>query len=287
MTGFFLKKKKSGFLGLFLLCCTHLYAQKTELGGLIGPTYYWGDIVNNIELSNVKLGGSFFVRYHYTPRVAFRANLSYARVTGADSVTGATVWQTNRNLSFWTHIVEASGVVEYNILRDENTGRKINNRGIPYVYGGLAVFYFNPKATNPISGKEVALQPLQLNGVSYSRVALSIPIGLGYRYYLNRNWQVGFEFGLRYSLSSYIDDVGGKSIYPKLESLNGDDARVLWSPSPKRLGQIQETGSTYVGGPEGKERGKNEWVSDVYFLTGITVSYRLWPGENTRSPRIH
>jgi hypothetical protein len=280
--------KKTGlFIWLFLLPLVQLFAQKTEIGGLVGPTYYWGDINNNLQFRNIRLGGSAFIRYHLSPRYSLRANLSYARVTGADSISRGSSWQINRNLSFWTDIFEISGIVEYNLRPDDNMGRKVTTRGIPYVYGGLGLFHFNPKSNNPITGEVVELQPLKLNGVSYSKNAICIPIGVGYRYYLNRKWQIGVELGMRYSLSSYVDDIDGNSIYPEMKSLESDDARIMWSTSTARINEIKRSGTTYVAGPQGKNRGKNEIVSDVYFIGGVTVSYRLWPGQTIRCPRVY
>lgn len=282
----FLDKKK--FLLFFLFCLfSRVYAQKSEVGGLIGPSYYWGDIVNNIQMPNIRIGGSVFYRYHYSPKIAFRANLSYARIRGADSISRGSSWQINRNLSFWTDIYELSGVVEYNLIPDNNKGRRVKTRSIPYVFGGIGIFHFNPKANNPITGEVNELQPLKLNGNSYSLNAICIPLGVGYRFYLNRRWQIGLEVGMRYSLSSYIDDVNGKSTYPNQETLKSDEARIMYSPTERRIESIRAQGNTYVAGPDGKERGKNEYISDVYFITGVTVSYRLWPGLSVRCPRIY
>jgi hypothetical protein len=280
-------KKKGFFLLFFSFTLIQLHAQKTEVGGLIGPSYYWGDINNNVQYRNMRLGGSFFIRQHLTPRYSLRANLSYARITGADSISKGSVWQTNRNLSFWTDIFELSGIVEYNLIPDDNAGRKMKSRSIPYVYGGIGVFHFNPKSNNPITGEVEKLQPLKLNGEGYSKIAVCIPIGVGYRFYLNRRWQIGIELGMRYSLSSYIDDIDGNALYPNIETLPNDEARIMYNTSKERIDLIKSTGSTNVWGSDGKPRGKNELVSDVYFIGGLTVSYRLWPGQNIRCPRIY
>jgi hypothetical protein len=279
--------RRNVFFFVFVLQTGVLFAQKVELGGLIGGSYYWGDIVNTFQPTNVGPAATFFVRYHLNPRVALRGNFAYARIKGADSISAGSTWQRNRNLAFYSDIFELSGVVEYNLVPDGNMNRKVKTRAIPYVFGGLGVFHFNPKATNPITGKVVELQPLKLNGVSYSRTSLCIPIGVGYRFYLNHRWQIGVELSMRYSLTSYLDDVAGSSVYPDVNDLPNDDARVLYYPTKYRLDAIKSTGSTFVGGGKGNERGKNEIVSDVYFIGGVTFSYRIWPGQAVRCPRIY
>lgn len=287
MTIHLTRSKRELLLCLLFFSLLKVSAQKSDVGVIIGPTYYWGDVVNNVELRNIRLGGSIFFRYHLTPKVALRGSVSYARVTGADSISRGSPWQVNRNLSFWTDIFEVSGIVEYNLKHDYNTGRDLKTRGIPYIFGGIGIFHFNPKSNNPITGEVNELQPLKLNGVSYSLNALCIPVGIGYRYYVNRRLQIGVEIGMRYSLSSYVDDVDGNSVYPQMESLQSDDARIMYSPSNTRIESIKAHGTTYIGGPDGKERGKNELVSDVYFIAGVTVSYRLWPGQAVRCPRVY
>lgn len=287
MTKHISRFKEKILVCLLLLTFVKVYAQKNEIGGMIGPSYCWSDVANNFETKNIRLGASLFFRHHLNPLFSLRASLSYARVMGADSLSEGSTWQTNRNLSFWTDIFEVSGIVEYNLVPDDNIGRKVKKRGIPYVFAGIGFFHFNPKSNNPITGEVNELQPLKLNGVSYSLNALCIPLGFGYRYYLNRRWQIGVEFGMRYSLSSYIDDVKGTSIYPTMEEMESDDARIMYNPSLIRLENIRNHGTTYIGGSDGKPRGKNGNISDVYFITGVTVSYRLWPGEAARCPRVY
>lgn len=269
------------------------YAQKSEIGIIAGGSYYYGDIVNTLQLGTVKVGGSFFMRYHLNPRLAIRGNLSYAQLGGSDAGGNSTEWQKFRNLSFTTDIIEFSGVAEYNLLEDKNKGRRLRTPFIPYVYGGVGLFHFNPKAINPVSGQEVALRPLALNGKVYSPYALCIPFGAGFRYYLNRNWQIGLDLGIRYSLSSYIDDVAGNSFYPQIADLNSDDARVLYNPNQSRIARIKAGEGNNIGGSNGKKRGKNEIISDMYVIGGVSISYRIWPrgarsygGRRIRSPRF-
>ncbi len=271
------------------------HAQKTEVGVLLGGGYYWGDIVNTFQPSTIKPGGSLFVRYHLDSRMAVRGNFSYTTIGGSDVDSKDSKWQVARNFSFKTNIVELSGVLEYNLLPDKNKGRRLRSFFVPYVYGGLGVFYFDPRAINPVTGNEVKLRPLKLDGGGYSPVALCIPLGVGFRAYLTRNWQIGFDIGARYSLSSHLDDVTGNSVYPSINDMASDDARVMFDPSRKRVYHIKESGNTYSpSAKEGKVRGKNELVSDVYFIGGVTLSYRIWPrgarsygGKAIRCPRFY
>lgn len=278
----------------FLMTFTQVNGQKTEVGGILGLSYYWGDIVNDFQPATMKPGGSFFIRYHMDPRLALRASLSYAKLGGEDAASKNSEFQRRRNLSFETNVIELAAVAEFNLIPDKNKGRRLRTFLVPYVYGGLGVFYFDPTAVNPITGQEVRLRPLKLEGTSYSPIAMCIPLGVGTRFYLTRNWQIGFDLGMRYSLSSHIDDVDGQSTYPMPEELTSDDQRIMYNPDPVRIALIRETGSTEVWGRNGKPRGKNELISDVYFIYGVSLSYRIWPkgarsygGRAIRCPRFY
>lgn len=275
-------------------CVQKSFAQKTEIGLLAGGSYYWGDIVNTWQPSTINAAGSFFMRYHLNSRMAIRGSASYTKLGGADNVPQSSAFQQFRNFTFTTDIIELSGVFEYNLLEDRNKGRRIKTRFVPYVYAGLGVFRFNPKAVNPITGKELELMPLKLDGDRYSLIALNIPFGLGFRTYLTRNWQIGFDLGFRYSLSSHIDDVDGNSIYPQMKDLPNEDARIMYNPNEPRIARIRAGESSFIAGSNGKPRGKNELISDVYVIGGVTLSYRIWPkgarsygGRAIRCPRFY
>jgi hypothetical protein len=251
-------------------------AQKIELGMLAGGSYYYGDIVNySFQPESIKPAGGVFIRYHITPSLSLRGNLMYCRIFGADSnltYSNDTKWQKERNLAFYSDIFELSGIFEYNLIADENKGRKIRDRFIPYVFGGIGVFYFEPKAIHPITGQPIALRPLKLDGTSYSPVAYAMPLGAGIRVYVNKNWQIGLEFGMRFTTTSHLDDIDGSSKYPNPEKLASDDARIMASRNKNSLNPVTQM----VPNISGKPRGKIDYITDIYFINGVTVSYRFW-----------
>jgi hypothetical protein len=89
----------------------------------------------------------------------------------------------------------------------------------------VGVFYHNPKAmapetdqlgnSIPEAGKWVALQALGTEGQysdaydvkPYSKVQISVPIGLGFSYKIGNNLDFSFEIGYRILFTDYIDDV--------------------------------------------------------------------------------
>ena len=126
------------YLIVFLSIGSIGYAQKSEIGVLGGGSYYYGDIVNNFQPQTIRPSFGVFLRYHLNKRVSLRGNFMYCRVGGADSNLTRTPqyqWQKDRNLAFYSDIFELSGMVEYNLVEDQNKGRRIKNRLIPYVLG--------------------------------------------------------------------------------------------------------------------------------------------------------
>lgn len=274
---------------IILLMVNRSYAQKTEIGVLLGGSYYYGDIVNTVAIQSQAIhpAGGIFLRKHLSKKFCIRGNFMYARVGAADSNLAAsaeTAFQLSRNLAFYADIFEVSGVVEYNLIEDHNKGRRIKNRFIPYIYGGLGLFYFEPKAIHPITGNPISLRPLKLDGSSYSPIALAVPLGLGFRYYLNKNWQLGFDLGMRLTSTSHLDDIAGNSRYADPATLPSEDARIMLDRS---------VDGQYSAG--GAKRGKLAFITDVYFIGGVTLTYRLWPngagggfrGAAVRCPRFY
>ncbi len=280
---------------LFLYCAatTNVYAQKTEFGVLAGGSYYYGDIVSsNIEPKSVGPAFGIFLRHHYNKKIAFRGNLMYCRVQGADSnlvLRSDTKWQKARNLAFYSDIIEISGIVEYNLIKDQNKGRRVKNTTVPYVFAGLGFFYFEPKAIHPISGKPINLRPLQLEGSSYLPIALALPLGAGVRWYLTKNWQIGFELGMRLTSTSHLDDITGDSRYPDPATLPNDNARIMSVRNSNSVNADNQMATNFTGKP----RGKIAYITDIYFIGGVTLSYRLWPkgarsfqGKAIRCPKF-
>ncbi|MES2558617.1 MAG: DUF6089 family protein [Bacteroidota bacterium] len=281
-------KIRTFLLAIIFLAAGRSYAQKTEIGILLGGSYYYGDIINTtyIQSQAIHQAGGLFLRKHLNKKFCLRVNLMYARLGAADSNlidNTENIFQRKRNLAFFADVFEVSGVIEYNLIPDHNRGRRIKNRFIPYIYGGLGLFYFEPKAIHPITGNAIALRPLKLDGSSYSPVALAVPLGIGFRYYLTKNWQLGLDLGMRLTSTSHLDDITGDSRYPDPTTLASEDAVIMSDRSDGRLF------------PPGENRGKIRFITDVYFIGGVTLTYRLWPngagggfrGAAVRCPRFY
>jgi hypothetical protein len=196
--------------------------------------------------------------------------LNYGKISGDDAY-GSTAYQRDRNLSFESTILELSPQVEFNFFPYE-TGRS-DYAFTPYLFTGISVFTFNPKAY--LGNDLVELQPLGtegqgINGTKkYKRTALAIPIGGGFKFNVG-SFGVGIEVGARRSYSDYIDDVS--TVYPDpvlLQAANGSTAVLLSnrSFSSNDPSLVQPTFNY-------KQRGDAS-TKDWFVFGGVTIYFRL------------
>jgi len=228
-------------------------AQSLEVGLLFGASGYQGELNKNRFMS-------------------YRVGFTYGVVSASDA-NSEDEDRRNRNLNFRSKILELSLTGEFNFL-----GR--DRRLSPYIFGGVAIFSFNPQAE--YQGRRVDLQPLGTEGQGienfpskYSRVQLSIPLGAGLKFAINDRINLGVEFGLRKTFTDYLDDVSGDYVnYNELLAGNGQLAADLSNRTGELLGTdpVQLATGTQRGNPDSK---------DWYFISGLTLSYSLFDDNNS------
>ena len=149
----------------------------------------------------------------------------------------------------------------------------------PYLFGGLGVSYFNPKAE--IDGDLVELRPLgtegQFKGEEYFTVAGGWVYGFGIKIDLNYEWSLNLEVSGRRVFSDYIDDVS--TVYPEmddLEDLRGELAVRLSDRSPELFQEdpdfFTNNNIEFPVAGSGRQRG-NSSDRDNYVMIGIGIMY--------------
>jgi hypothetical protein len=139
---------------------------------------------------------------------------------------------------------------------------------------GIGGFYFNPKGRD-INGDWIYLKPLRTEGEGlpggpkqYSNYAICIPMGIAYRYYIQKTWSIGIEFSFRKTFTDYIDDVS-TTYYDKktLEKNFGSRSAQMSDPS---LGKI--AGAT-LPDASGKGAQRGDLNKDSYMSVQFTAGY--------------
>jgi hypothetical protein len=282
---------KSSFLVLFICFLrpvNRASAQGIELGLLLGASNYMGDLSNDgIVLGETHPAAGIFGRYNLGEKWALKGYVGYGRISGTDQ-NANTDLKKSRNLSFYTDLYEASLQLEFNLVRNSVRYSQNYKRIVPYVFVGIGVFNYNPKAD--LNGSTFELQPLGTEGQGttnyndrskYGLTQPVIPFGIGFRKKLSQRWSIGVELGARYTFTNYLDDIGGTYAEARVVGrAYGANAQLL----SDRSWELTPDGSTLF--KEGDPRSiKKIDMNDLYFTGGITLTY-IFPNTGMRCPRF-
>ena len=253
-------------------------AQKLEIGAWGGVANYFGDLNTNTSFQFVGPGAGLFVRNILSDRFALKHNINFGIVSFDESKTNDPQ-RVQRNLHFKSNIFELGSHVEFNFFPFEQGSDK--KFFTPYIFIGLSVFYFNPKAQ--YEGTWYELQPLGTEGQNdrnytgrepYRLISFSVPIGGGFKYSVGYNIQIGLEFGTRKTFTDYLDDVSTTYVSPL--SLPGGENSVAYELSDPSVDKI---------GRPGYQRGQST-KKDDFFYGGITVSYTFMQDKCPKPGRL-
>jgi hypothetical protein len=260
----------------FLLSISAVFSQRTHIGLFGGLAAYNGDLTDKYfpkKETNGALGVT--LNYELQDKIMLRGGITYSVVGGADRYSSKPDL-VSRNLAFETSIWEFSAVGEYYF------NNLYERRYSPYVFGGLALFRFNPYAYN--SGNKVFLRPLSTEGEglaaypdrkTYSLTQLAIPFGGGIKYAINDVWRIGLELGFRKLFTDYLDDVSTTYIDPNdLLAAKGQ----LAVDMSYRGDELAGGSATYPA--KGYLRGSSKY-KDMYYFLGLHLTYRLNSNKGT------
>ena len=258
-------------LGIGLLLCSlwavSASAQRLEIGGWLGSSFYFGDLNNHFSLNRPGLAGGGMARFNWNSRVSTKLGVSYGRIS-ADDADSNFDYERARNLSFRSDIVDGTLQMEFNFLPYTHGSR--DEFFTPYIALGGGICRFNPKTY--YKNEWVELNPLgtegQYLGSEYALLVPQLTYALGVKGDINRLWSINFEVSGRKLWTDYLDDVSGNYTDPaNLKSLRGNVAveladRSLLSPEGGTIGQPT------------RQRG-NGWKNDSYVFVGIGIMYNF------------
>jgi len=259
------------FITVFVFCSFFhvINAQNLHFTLMAGVSNYQGDLQSKrFTFNQAHPVFGIGAMYELSDKLFIRAAASFATVSSDDK--NGTL-NKDRNLSFSSPITEAQLGLEYDIF-------SLYERSFtPYIFAGIAAFRFNPSAIDS-AGNKVYLRQLStegqgfyLNRKLYDNKQIAIPFGGGIKMALSDDIRLKLEVGIRYLFTDYLDDVS--TTYP-------DGALLLATKGPQAVSLSYRTDEIKPAFtfPSGAKRG-NPSVKDLYYFTGLTISFRLAPGQ--------
>lgn len=189
---------KPTFLLLAILFSISLSAQRTEIGLLRGVATYSGEIrsSNSLPIGDVKSSFGMFWRQYIHQQFAVRAGF-YLSSLAADN--SKIVSNPAEQLQFSTSLFEGQILGEYHFPASPDS------RLSTFLFGGLAVFHFNPETTYIATGEKLE-DPTDLR-----QWQVAIPVGMGMKWNLAPRFSLGWELGLRKTFTDSLDNVASQT----------------------------------------------------------------------------
>ncbi|PLX10831.1 MAG: hypothetical protein C0594_04305 [Marinilabiliales bacterium] len=186
--------KRTRYEVLFGVALTNLQG---DLGGANSDEIYMIDYDLFATRAALDLG----LRYKATESVALKLNIIPGLFNGSDKYTTAS-GRAGRQNTTSTFLLETSVQGEISLIKERlstrYTFRNMRDFRLKYVNTylifGVGGYYYNAKRTSEVYGN-----------ASYSGYKLSIPLGIGFKYGINRRFSLNLEYGARKTFDDYID----------------------------------------------------------------------------------
>ncbi len=255
-------------LFIFILFSNTCFAQDWVAEVMVGISGYNGDLTQQrVAFNTMRPAAAVNIKYNTGNFINFRAGISFGTVAGNDKYNTDSLLKA-RNLNFKTNIFEANIGVEIPLMDP------LSYYAYPYLFGCVGVFHFNPYSYDNNNVKTY-LQPLSTEGEGltkypsrkkYSLTQVCFPVGLGWKMVLSDKWEICYEFGYRFLLTDYLDDVSKSYI-------NLDILEQAKGPKAVEMAYRKDVPFREEGLPRG-----GPTVNDSYFFTGIKIGMALGNG---------
>ena len=177
------------FLGAMMLClATGVRADELEyryeLGVMLGGSSYYGDANYSTLMKNMNMMGGVVGRYNINQRMALKANLAVAGISG--STAGLDNRFPGGDVDFSRTIYDLGVQYECHFFAyGDGSGYKRTRRWAPYVLAGVGMTYA------PAPAKHV--------------FTANIPVGIGLKCKIAPRLNVGCELTYRFTFSDNLD----------------------------------------------------------------------------------
>ena len=277
------------FVAVLVTPFREIKSQNSEIGACVGTMFYLGDLnqtklfklnLKDKSLNQLHIAGGFMYRYNISPRFAFKADFLFGKVSSTDVGTD----MANRNFNFFSPITEFSAELELNFFELYNTTGK--NRFSPYIFAGITLFSFNPQTSYNDEVYELHSLGTEGQGLEggpkpYSLTSAAIPFGIGIKATIGRYFAIGAEWGMRWTFTDYLDDVGGR--YYDNDALRANYGNLVADLADRSPEILDVEGNPLPRHVEGHARG-NETTNDAYSFACITLTVKF--GNEDRACRL-
>lgn len=183
-----MKRPMSILFALLTLLTAGGQEYRYEVGPTLGVSGYLGDINTSNMWKHPGIAAGAMFRYIHNSRWAFKANLTYTRLTG-DSKDILSKFPQVEPYTFKSNLFDLGAQAEFNFLSFGSGPRYKNYKRLsPYMVAGLGM---SLAVTNGKVG-----------------TALVLPLGAGLKFKVNERLNLGFEFTMRKAFGDNLDGLG-------------------------------------------------------------------------------
>jgi|AntRauTorckE6833_2_1112554.scaffolds.fasta_scaffold51065_1 hypothetical protein len=279
--------KKVLLISILFFCGAEIFAQsfysnrinrRWMATGGVGYAQVLGDLSNPGKYFDSKLNIVGGIQYRATDRINVGLNLMAFQLAASDAEIDPEFNTRSRGLSFVSNNLELSAMGSVSLFPTASrfTQRKLIN---PYVFAGVGVLLFDPRAevpeflrneagdtlmAVPRAGEMVSLRPYETERPNtYGRFALVIPVGVGVRVKVTSFLDVTAQVSNRITFTDYLDDVSGPG-YPELDQFD--------------LSIPEEVTAAALSAPPGNSRGNtrgNPESDDYYLIFNVKAEFYI------------
>lgn len=210
--------KKNYILLIFTLILSGQLAgqYRWEAGAVVGLSNYQGDLVEGalplFKEGNLALAitGRYLVNYNW----AIRGSVLFGKLTG-DDFNSPIEFHNQRGVSFENPFTEISFTVEWEPFGEQHYLSLNESKSFfsPYVFIGPGIAFTNPKIDFSRTSRDFFLVDIERDlNESYFKTRFIVKVGGGVKYDINDLWVVGFEFGMHYAFTDYLDGISHAGI---------------------------------------------------------------------------
>ena len=190
---------------LFSLSFFKVFGQNLEAGGAVGIINYQGDLADGyLVLHETHPAFGFHLRHFIDNRSALRLTYWYGNISGKDANSKSATLRA-RNYSFSSALQEVTVQYEFNLSRKRSRNGPFKSYIVPFASIGAGAAFVPGTPTVPQNAIE---DPFPEVGDKNNFFCL--PVGVGLRWFVSKQFVLSGEIGSRTVFSDYLDGVSKK-----------------------------------------------------------------------------